>query len=159
LYLVGITKYQTMYQIFLYLICTLIFSPSYFKDCKDCSRKQMMEHYRPMIQYVSLQTDLPQHFIWGYFIIETGGNSNALVRHNNPAGIKNPSKPLGDGRYAIETYTTPVQGIEQWVRVLSLGIYKEAKAHKGEELYKEMGYIYHPNSSHILRYQVGKAWK
>ena len=144
-----------MLNIFLYLVSTLIFSSSYFTECKDCTRKQMATHYRPMIEYVAEQTDLPQHLIWGYFIMETGGKSNALVNYNNPAGIM---ECIGNN-CQVKKFNTPLDGISAWIRVLNNKAYKVAKTYKGEQLYIQMGCIYHPDSSHKLRYQVGRTWK
>jgi len=144
-----------MLNIFLYLVASLIFSSSYFTDCKDCTRKQMATHYRPMVEYVASQTDLPQHFIWGYFIMETGGKSNALVNYNNPAGIMK----CINSNCKVNKFNTPQEGIEAWIRVLNSKVYENAKQCEGEQLYIQMGYIYHPDSKHTLRYQIGKQWK
>ena len=131
-----------------------IFRPSYFKACESCTRAEMKRHYQPMIQHVSQNTNLPEAFIWSYFIIETGGKSNALINFNNPAGIMEKH----NGSYRVKRFANPTQGIKEWIRVLNLRHYDAAKNCKGEQLYKEFGYTYHPDSSHELRYQVSKTW-
>ena len=132
-----------------------IFRPSYFNECKDCTRAEMRRHYLPMIQHVSQNTQLPEEFIWAYFITETGGKSNALLKYNNPAGIMEKH----NGSYRVKRFATPTDGIKEWVRVLNLPIYNNAKTCKGEQLYKQFGYIYHPDGTHDLRYKISKTWK
>lgn len=114
---------------------------------EEVSRKEFIVHYLDLFKYISKHTELSVSQLYAIFIYECAGNSMLWTEYNNGAGIKlsiarhgivRMADDCGDKLCKFSSYNTQEAFFLDWIRILNLPRYREAKNKSNLECFKAL---------------------